>query len=257
MRCGLALFIVLSGVALSAQRSAVYDTERQVRLEGAVTRVEWINPSAFVFIDVRDGSGVVENWAVEVGNPIELERYKWTRRSLRIGDLIAVDGTPARGPNRQALARSIMHKTSGKRLFEMPAARSGGAGRAAPAPRWPGVGTERLLGGHRRESARRVNRRQRAHERRRPSCELDRRGSRRAHAAVGEGPLPLSPTNAAQGRSRTALHAARRSATVSNAERHPVHRTARARTHSGVDGRWQSQLAGDLHRRPSAGPGGR
>jgi len=137
MRWRLALLLALSGVTLSAQRSAVYDTERQVRLEGPVTRVEWVNPSAFVFIDVRDGSGVIANWAVEVGNPIELERYKWTRRSLRIGDLVTVDGSPARGPNRQALARSIVHKTSGKRLFEVPAVRSAGAGRAAPTPRWP------------------------------------------------------------------------------------------------------------------------
>jgi hypothetical protein len=121
MRWGLALFIVLSGVALSAQRSVVYDSQRQVRLEGAVTRVEWVNPSAFVFIDVRDVSGVVTNWAVEVGNPIELERHKWTRRSLNIGDLVTVDGSPARGPNRQALARSVVHKTTGKRLFEVPA----------------------------------------------------------------------------------------------------------------------------------------
>jgi hypothetical protein len=137
MRWGLVLVIALSGVALSAQRSAIYDTERQVRLEGAVTRVEWVNPSAFVFIDVRDGSGVIANWAVEVGNPIELERHKWTRRSLRIGDLVTVDGSPARGPNRQALARSIVHKTSGKRLFEVASARSTNTGRAAPTPRWP------------------------------------------------------------------------------------------------------------------------
>ena len=49
-----AAFVVLATVAPFAQRSAVYDSERQVRLEGAVTRVEWVNPSAFVFIDVRE-----------------------------------------------------------------------------------------------------------------------------------------------------------------------------------------------------------
>src|SRR6186713_912064 len=119
-----AALVVLATVSPFAQRSAVYDSERLVRLEGAVTRVEWVNPSAFVFIDVREGGGVVANWAVEVGNPIDLERHKWTRRSLRIGDLVTVDGMPARGPNRQALARSIVHKASGKRLFEIPASRS-------------------------------------------------------------------------------------------------------------------------------------
>jgi hypothetical protein len=133
-----AVLVLLASVAPSAQRSALYDTERQVRLEGPVTRIEWVNPRAFLFIDVRDPSGVVANWAVEVGNPIDLERSKWTRQSIRIGEVVTVDGVPARGPNRQALGRSIVHKTSGKRLFEVPATRSAaGAGRAAPAPRWP------------------------------------------------------------------------------------------------------------------------
>ena len=69
------MIVILASVAsVSAQRSAIYDTERQVRLEGPVTRVEWVNPRAFLFIDVRDGSGVVANWAVEFGSPIELER---------------------------------------------------------------------------------------------------------------------------------------------------------------------------------------
>jgi hypothetical protein len=135
MRGALTLLLVLSGVVLSAQRSAVYDRERQVRLEGAVTRIEWINPSAFLFIDVRDASGVVANWAVEIGNPIDLERGKWTRQSLRIGDVITVDGVPARGPLRQALARSVVHKATGKRFFELPASRT--AVRSAPPPRWP------------------------------------------------------------------------------------------------------------------------
>jgi hypothetical protein len=133
---GTLALIVLLGTVASAQRSATYDTERQVRLEGPVTRIEWINPNALLFIDVRDASGVVANWAVDVGNPIDLERNKWTRQSVRIGDLVTVDGVPARGTARQALARSIVHKASGKRLFEPPTARPATA-RSAPAPRWP------------------------------------------------------------------------------------------------------------------------
>jgi hypothetical protein len=136
--CGLsAVVVAFSVAALAAQRSATYDSERQVRLEGAVTRIDWINPNALLYIDVRDRSGVVANWGVELGNPIELERHKWTRRSVRIGDIVTVDGVPARGPVRQALARSIVHKASGKRLFDVPAPRSAGGGRSAPPPRWP------------------------------------------------------------------------------------------------------------------------
>ena len=134
MRWTLAL-IVLLGTVASAQRSATYDTERQVRLEGPVTRIEWINPNALLFIDVRDSSGVVANWAVEFGNPIDLERNKWTRTSLRIGDIVAVEAVPARGTSRRALARSITHKTTGKRVFDAATARAPAT--KSPAPRWP------------------------------------------------------------------------------------------------------------------------
>jgi hypothetical protein len=137
MRWTLSLVIVLASASLAAQRSAVYDTDRQIRLDGAVTRVEWVNPRAFLFIDVRDASGVVVNWAVEVGSPLELERNKWTRQSVGVGDLVTVDAVPARGTGRRALARSIVHKASGKRLFEPAAARTAAAARSAPAPRWP------------------------------------------------------------------------------------------------------------------------
>jgi len=133
----IAVLFVIATAALSAQRAATYDSERQVRLEGVVTRVDWVNPSAFLVVDVRDPSGIVTRWAVEVGNSIELERNKWTRESLRIGDVVTVDGVPARGPVRRALARSIVHKATGKRILTLSAPRAVGSARRAPAPRWP------------------------------------------------------------------------------------------------------------------------
>lgn len=131
-----ALLTALGAVTVVAQGGAVYDSERQVRLEGPVTRIEWINPKAFLVVDVRDASGVVGRWTVEFGSPIDLERAKWTRTSVRLGDIVVVDGVPARGPQRQALAKAITHKATGKRLFDVPAARPVTA-RSAPAPRWP------------------------------------------------------------------------------------------------------------------------
>lgn len=134
---GLTATILLGWTALAAQRaaSAVYDSERQIRLEGVVTRVDWVNPRAFFFVDVRGGD-VVANWAVEFGNPIELERNRWKRSTLRIGDIVIVDATPARDVTRQVLARSVVHKATGKRLFELPAARPR-ASLKLPPPRWP------------------------------------------------------------------------------------------------------------------------
>src|SRR5262245_17214124 len=111
--------IVIGLASLSAQRpaSATYDHERFIRLEGSITRIDWVNPRAFLFIDVRDASGTVANWAIDIGNPIELERQQWTRSAVRIGDVVAVQASPARGPARQALARSIMLASSRKALF--------------------------------------------------------------------------------------------------------------------------------------------
>jgi hypothetical protein len=126
---------LICAATLSAQRSAIYDTERQVRLEGPVTRIEWINPSALLFIDVRDSSGVVASWGIEFGNPIDLERNKWTRSSLRIGDIVTIEAVPARGTNRRALARSITHKATAKRVFDVAAVRAPAT--KSPAPRWP------------------------------------------------------------------------------------------------------------------------
>jgi len=130
--------IVIAVATLHGQRpaSATYDSERQIRLEGSITRIDWVNPRAFVFIDVRDASGTVANWAIDIGNPIELERRQWKRSSVRIGDVVVVQGTPTRGPARQALARSVMLKTSRKPLFTAPVPRAAAA-RRAPTPRWP------------------------------------------------------------------------------------------------------------------------
>ena len=120
------LVLLMATVPVSSQPpySATYDGTRQVKLQGPVTRIDWVNPHAFFFIDVRDATGTVTNWAVEFGNPLDLERDGWKRSALKIGDVATVEGVPAR-ERRQAFAKSVI--VGGKRLFA-PAAR-----RAAPA----------------------------------------------------------------------------------------------------------------------------
>ena len=104
---------------MSAQRapSAAYDSDRKVKLAGVVTRIDWVNPSAFFFVNVRDASGTIANWAVEFGNPLDLERDGWKPSSLHIGDTVTVEGIPARGPARQALATSVVLARTGAKLF--------------------------------------------------------------------------------------------------------------------------------------------
>jgi hypothetical protein len=131
------LAILTAATFTFAQRSftTAYDSTRKVTLEGPVTKIDWTNPRAFLFINVRDAGGAVTNWAVEFGNPLELERNGWKSSSLRIGDIVIVEGVPARGEDRQASATSVILKSTGRRLFAPPPNKP--AATAAPAPRWP------------------------------------------------------------------------------------------------------------------------
>jgi hypothetical protein len=131
---------VLTLLCVSALASArqmattTYDATRPaVRIEGVVTQIDWVNPNAFLRLNVRDAAGAVRNWAVEIGNPIELEHGGWKADAVHIGDTVAVMGTPARGDPRRMFAQSVT--LNGKRLFEPPKAET--AANNAPAPRWP------------------------------------------------------------------------------------------------------------------------
>jgi hypothetical protein len=120
-----------------AQSAATYDSSRQVRLNGVVTRIEWANPNAFFFVNVKDSAGTVTDWAVEFGNPLELEKSGWTRNSLRVGDTVRVEGVPAREPRSQAFAKSVTLANTGKKLFVAAPKKPLTATLKEPAPRWP------------------------------------------------------------------------------------------------------------------------
>ncbi len=92
------LALVAGAAPVAAHHSVVayYDTKTEVTLKGAVTRIEWTNPHAFVYLDVRDGSGHVTNWAVETDSPNVLSRAGWSKTTIRIGDEITVMGYPAK-----------------------------------------------------------------------------------------------------------------------------------------------------------------
>jgi hypothetical protein len=135
---GLSLGILLAVAPATSHhpRAAAYDTERQIKLQGVVTRIDWVNPHAYFFIDVRDSSGAVTNWAVEFGEPFDLERVGWKPSSLRIGDAVNVEGNPARGLTKQAFAKSVLLARTGRPLFTIPNTPARAAART-PVPRWP------------------------------------------------------------------------------------------------------------------------
>ena len=111
--------------------SATYDSARQVKLSGPVTRIEWTNPHAFVFINVGDA-----NWAVEIGNPLDLEAAGWKRTAIHIGDVINVEGILARGQAKQTFAKSVTLTRTGAKLF-VASSKKPAPSAAEPAPRWP------------------------------------------------------------------------------------------------------------------------
>jgi len=130
-------YLLLFAVSAFAQSAATYDSSRQVKLTGTVTKIDWANPHAFFFIDVKDAAGAVAAWALEFGNPLDLEKDSWTRNSLHIGDAVNVEGIPARGPRRQAFAKSVTLAKTGKKLFMAAPRKPVSAAAHEPTPRWP------------------------------------------------------------------------------------------------------------------------
>src|ERR1700684_54851 len=86
--------LMIPAVPLFAHHSfaAEYDSTKPVTLTGTVTKVEWQNPHARFYVDVKDAAGTVTNWEFELGSPNGLMRKGWTRNSLKPGDTITVDG---------------------------------------------------------------------------------------------------------------------------------------------------------------------
>ena len=96
--------------------SAEYGNE-PANLKGAVTKIEWQNPHVFFYIDVKDEqTGKVTNWALEMGAPAVIQRNGWTRNSMKIGDIVIVQGTKAKNGKPLANARSVVLEKTGKKL---------------------------------------------------------------------------------------------------------------------------------------------
>ena len=88
--------------------SAEFDRDKPIKLTGTVTKVEWTNPHARIYIDVKDDtSGEIVNWDCELGPPNGLMRQGWTRNSLREGHVVTINGFLSKDQPRVANARSV------------------------------------------------------------------------------------------------------------------------------------------------------
>jgi hypothetical protein len=119
-----AVSVLLLALPASAHHSfaAEYDSNKQVTIKGVVQKVAWVNPHAYVYIDVTDENGKVTTWAFESLSPNALARQGWSRTSLKVGEMVTVtgylakDGKPLSDGSVHANSRLIT-TADGRRVF--------------------------------------------------------------------------------------------------------------------------------------------
>jgi hypothetical protein len=104
-----ATVLIFGAVTLVAHHSnaAQFDSTKRLTLKGAVTKIEWTNPHAFIYVDVKDASGKTVNWSLEGFPPNTLLRTGWSQKDLKQGDVISVEGCVARNGTSIMLAREV------------------------------------------------------------------------------------------------------------------------------------------------------
>ena len=96
--------------------SAEFDIDKPVTLTGTVTKIEWMNPHAWFYVDVRDDAGRVANWGMELGSPNLLLRRGWTRSALKVGDVVTVEAFQAKNGKPLANAKTVTIAATGRVL---------------------------------------------------------------------------------------------------------------------------------------------
>ena len=107
--------------------AAQYDRDKPITLVGPVTKIDWINPHARFFVDVKDANGKVVNWEVELAAPAMLMRRGWTRNSLKLGESVTVSAFLAKDGSNLANASTVT-LVDGRKVFA--GSSSGDAGNA-------------------------------------------------------------------------------------------------------------------------------
>ncbi len=112
--------------------AAEFDRDKPITLTGTVTKLEWTNPHARIYIDVKDEKGNVVNWDFELGPPNGLMRRGWNRNSLRQGHVVTINGFLSKSAPRVANARTVK-LADGREVFAGSSFDAGPAGEESPA----------------------------------------------------------------------------------------------------------------------------
>lgn len=98
--------------------AAEFDINRPVNVTGTITRIEWTNPHAWLFVDTEDDDGNVQSWAIELLGINSLLRRGWTRDKVKTGDLVSVEGFGARDGTNTGNASTVTMADTGELLWE-------------------------------------------------------------------------------------------------------------------------------------------
>jgi hypothetical protein len=115
---GLLSFVLTAGPSIAHHSfAAVFDREDPIEITGTVTRVEWVNPHAWFYLDVETENGELVEWALEMGSANHLRRRGWNRNALQVGDVVTVAGSRARDGTTTGAVRTVTLESTGESLF--------------------------------------------------------------------------------------------------------------------------------------------
>ena len=124
MRVKLAVLLAAAGLLIAVFQgyahhsgAAVFDPNKKLDMTGVVTKVEWTNPHAHFFMDVKDSAGKAVNWNLELASPNVLSRNGWKRNSIKEGDIVTITGSQARDGSNFGTAQTIVFPDGRKLNF--------------------------------------------------------------------------------------------------------------------------------------------